>query len=198
MADGGDPGRDGGRLRHDRALSAAGFLVSPRRHGRGQDGETGRGRFLVRFPEALHLLVGLARRVFPRPLLFRNRPVPGPALPRRRLAHRGALWPHLQRRPQTADAVFHPLHRRDGFHLFPVRKTADVFQSARLPARRAGRAGGQTGRAADPLRPGLRAEADGGAWPNDGFGFEVRAGDRLRDQRRPRDRSGRSSRSAAK
>ena len=43
---------------------------------------------------------------------------------------RQPLRPDLQRRPEDPDAILHPLHRRDGVCLFPIREAADVLQSA--------------------------------------------------------------------
>ena len=56
-----------------------------------EDGETERGRFFARSPAALHFLVGPARRLLSRALLFRDRPVAGAALSRRRVARRQPL-----------------------------------------------------------------------------------------------------------
>src|SRR5262249_56737300 len=87
-ADGGAPGRAGAGLRDGGLAPAAGILVRPEPGAGGHAGEAPRSGPLDPAGHALHALVGAARRARPPAVVLRDRPVPGPALPRGRSTRR--------------------------------------------------------------------------------------------------------------
>jgi Na+(H+)/acetate symporter ActP len=93
------------------------------------------GQFLGRPAQAIYILVGPDRRLFPRAVVFRSGPIAGATISRRRLAQRESPRVALQRRGEGADAVFHSAARRDCFHVLPIRKAAGLLQSTCVPAR---------------------------------------------------------------
>src|SRR5205823_7332930 len=79
------------------------------------------------------VLVGLNWRLFSRAFLFRGGSIAGATISRRRLAQRESSRIALQRRGESADAIFHSAAWCDCFHVLSIRKTARLFQSAGVP-----------------------------------------------------------------
>ena len=140
-----------------------------------------------RLQQPLQLLVGDHRRLLPGAGVLRHRPVAGAALPVGALGHREPPGPALQRPVQGADAVRHPLHRRDGLRLLSLRAAADLLQRA---GARSGSPQARTPRSLPPLEQrfdgafGAAAGRRGGVRRRDARG--ARRGGRPTCARRPR------------
>ena len=111
---------------------SAACLVLRRHHPRGRGGQAQRGHHELRLERPLQPLERPDRRHVPLAVLLRLRPVPGAALPHRKVDRAEPPEPAVQRRGQDPDAVLHPLHRGDGVRLLHLREAADLFQKTEL------------------------------------------------------------------
>ena len=93
--------------------------------------EAERRQFRLRLEGPYNFWSGLIGGGLRGPVLFRDGPVPGPAVSDRAVDRPEPHGAPGQRRPQGPDAVHHPVHRGHDLRLLPVRHAAAVFQPGR-------------------------------------------------------------------